>query len=141
MRAEVRLTITRGMPEGKVFVFRDRAIGSLGRADDCLLRLPSTLAHMDISRHHCLLDIEPPTVRVRDLGSKNGTFINEEKIGQRKQGLPPEGVPVVDMTERTLADGDEVRVGSTVFRVAIAGDGPAARTPDQMTVPGGVLVN
>jgi serine/threonine-protein kinase len=50
-------------------------VGTVGRASDCLIRLPSDLEYCIVSRHHCLLDIAPPEVRVRDLGSLNGTFV------------------------------------------------------------------
>ena len=120
MSARVKLTVTQGLSEGKSFVFRERTIGTVGRADDCLLRLPSSVAHLDVSRHHCLLDINPPEICVRDLGSKNGTYVNGIKIGQRTWGLPPEGGAVCDMPEYFLEEGDELRVGSTVFRVEIS---------------------
>jgi len=119
MTAEVRLTIVCGLPEGKEFVFRDRTVGAVGRAEDCLLRLPRDPLHLDVSRHHCLLDIDPPEVRVRDLGSKNGTYVNGTKIGQRRPGVPPEEVSAFDMPERSLDEGDELRIGGTVFRVSI----------------------
>ena len=121
MTAEVKLTIVCGLPEGKEFVFRDRTVGTVGRADDCLLRLPCDLAHRDVSRHHCLLDIDPPAIRVRDLGSRNGTYVNGTKIGQRRPGITPEAVLGFDMPERPLDDGDELRIGGTVFRVSICG--------------------
>ncbi|MDF0552306.1 FHA domain-containing protein [Kamptonema sp. UHCC 0994] len=46
--------------------------------------------HRTISRYHCLLDINPPDIRVRDFGSKNGTFVNGKKIGQRQANQTPE---------------------------------------------------
>jgi eukaryotic-like serine/threonine-protein kinase len=126
MVAEVRLTIKHGLPEGKVYTFRGRTIGTIGRADDCLLRLPRDPAHLDVSRHHCLLDIDPPEIRVRDLGSKNGTYVNGVKIGQRRPGLTPEAASAVEMPERPLEEGDELRVGGTVFRISVSrGDPPA----------------
>jgi pSer/pThr/pTyr-binding forkhead associated (FHA) protein len=118
----VSLTVTQGLLRGKVFAFRDRTFGAIGRAEDCLLRLPCDFAHQDASRHHCLLDIDPPEIRVRDLGSRNGTYVNGTKIGQRRPGLPPEAVSPHSMAERPLEDGDELRVGSTVFRVSVSED-------------------
>jgi pSer/pThr/pTyr-binding forkhead associated (FHA) protein len=124
MAAEVSLTITQGLTEGQVFVFRDRTVGAIGRSEDCLLRLPGHLAHRDVSRHHCLLDIDPPEIRVRDLGSKNGTYVNEASIGQRDRGLPAGTASAFELPDRTLEDGDELRVGVTVFRVGVrAGEG------------------
>jgi pSer/pThr/pTyr-binding forkhead associated (FHA) protein len=140
MVAEVRLTITRGLSEGKVFVFRDRTVGSIGRAEDCLLRMPAHLAHRDVSRHHCLLDIKPPEIWVRDLGSKNGTYVNEEKIGQRDRGLPPEAASAFDMPDRPLKEGDELRVGETVFRVGIRPGEGGARVPPPVADGSMVLV-
>src|SRR4051812_10556332 len=52
----------------------------LGRSGACDIQLPNTLEFLDISRQHCVLDVGPPLVRVRDLGSRNGTFINGERI-------------------------------------------------------------
>jgi pSer/pThr/pTyr-binding forkhead associated (FHA) protein len=121
MAAEVRLRITEGLFESKEFIFRDRTVGTVGRADDCLLRLPRDLPYLDISRHHCLLDIDPPAIRVRDLGSKNGTYVNGANIGQRERGLSAEAAAVFDMPERPLEEGDELRVGGIVFRVSVRG--------------------
>jgi pSer/pThr/pTyr-binding forkhead associated (FHA) protein len=78
-----------------------------------------------VSRRHCLLEIDPPSVRVRDIGSRNGTFINGEMIGQRPEE-EAEGVGGPIFPERELTNGDELRVGDTVFRVSINADGGAA---------------
>jgi predicted component of type VI protein secretion system len=85
---------------------------------------------MDVSRHHCLLAIDPPRVWVRDLGSLNGTFVNGEKISlrdpdQKMDGPGPEAPP-----GRELADGDEVSLGRWVaFRVHVGGPEEAAAQP------------
>ncbi|KYC36281.1 hypothetical protein WA1_52005 [Scytonema hofmannii PCC 7110] len=47
-------------------------------------RLNSTNDAVIFSRYHCLLDINPPDIRVRDFGSRNGTYVNGKKIGQRQ---------------------------------------------------------
>jgi pSer/pThr/pTyr-binding forkhead associated (FHA) protein len=49
----------------------------IGRAEDCNLRLPSEL----VSGHHCVLLLDDYTLRIRDLASKNGTFVNRRRIG------------------------------------------------------------
>jgi pSer/pThr/pTyr-binding forkhead associated (FHA) protein len=33
-----------------------------------------------VSRHHCALLLDDYTVRIRDLGSKNGTFVNGRRL-------------------------------------------------------------
>jgi predicted component of type VI protein secretion system len=72
----------------------------LGREPDCHLVLDTN----SVSRHHCVLLLDDYTLRVRDLSSKNGTFVNRDltRIG-----------------ERILAHGDTVRIGDLVIRVAL----------------------
>jgi pSer/pThr/pTyr-binding forkhead associated (FHA) protein len=120
MDTRITLTITRGTSPGKTMSFGDRCVCTVGRAGDCVLQLPNDLVHMDVSRHHCLLDIDPPVVRVRDLGSRNGTYVNGINIGQRPRGLNPEAAARLDLPAFSLDGGDELQVGGTVFRVGIA---------------------
>ncbi|MCA9027868.1 MAG: FHA domain-containing protein [Planctomycetaceae bacterium] len=71
----------------------------IGREEDCHLRPNSDL----VSRHHCVFKLDDYSLRVRDLGSTNGTFVN----GERLQG------------EVMLKTGDKVVVGKLDFEVAI----------------------
>jgi pSer/pThr/pTyr-binding forkhead associated (FHA) protein len=103
MSATVTLKIVAGPLRGAEFVYRLPALCSVGRGPDCSLRLPNDDAHRTVSRHHCLLEIDPPGVRVSDQGSLNGTFVNGEPIG----------------ADHALADGDELRMGEVVFRVGV----------------------
>ncbi len=48
----------------------------IGREQDCQIRPDSEF----VSRHHCVLLLDQFTLRVRDLGSKNGTFVNGCRI-------------------------------------------------------------
>ncbi len=48
----------------------------LGRRKDCDLYIPLE----SVSRRHCELDIEGDSLIIRDLKSKNGTFLNGSKI-------------------------------------------------------------
>ncbi|MFE7270062.1 protein kinase [Streptomyces sp. NPDC057623] len=117
--ARVTLTVLQGPLQGRRFEFPDRATCVVGRADDCALQLPEDAEYSGISRHHCLLDINPPDVRVRDLGSANGTYVNGERIGGREAGPPPHGSDRLPSAERELADGDEIRLGGVRLRVGI----------------------
>jgi pSer/pThr/pTyr-binding forkhead associated (FHA) protein len=98
-----------------VFDRRDRYI--FGRAEDCDIHLPADEAHRDTSRHHCLLEVDPPTIAVRDLGSTNGTHVNGMAItfGARMPDDTDEG----RYAATPLYDGDQVTVGSVVLRVEI----------------------
>lgn len=117
MPARVTLTVTKGKLLGKAFVFDERTTCLIGRATDCQLRLPAE--HKIISRHHCLLDINPPDVRVRDFGSLNGTYVNGRKIGQRAGGMSRAQASQRLFPELDLKDGDEIELGKTVFQVSI----------------------
>jgi pSer/pThr/pTyr-binding forkhead associated (FHA) protein len=117
----VELSVTKGSLKGRGFVFERPACVVVGRGEDCALRLPADREHAAVSRHHCLLEIAPPEIRVTDLGSLNGTFVNGERIGQRTASRPwpePDGLPCWSVS---LRDGDEVRVGYTVLRVTVTG--------------------
>ncbi len=117
----VTLTMLTGPLAGKEYEFHEPAVFVLGRAEECYPRLPDDAEHQDVSRHHCMLSINPPEVWVQDLGSKNGTYVNGEKIGQRLQMETAEGaLPVHPLNRRQLHDGDEVNLGRhTTLRVGV----------------------
>jgi FHA domain len=71
----------------------------IGRAEDNHIRLTS----QTVSRKHALLTASATGFTVKDLESRSGTFVNEEKV-----------------TECILADGDRIKVGEVelVFRSA-----------------------
>jgi pSer/pThr/pTyr-binding forkhead associated (FHA) protein len=81
----------------------------IGRAEDCHLRPGSDL----ISRHHCVLLIEDGYVGVRDFGSKNGTYVNQERV----------------VGERELKAGDHLTVGPLQFEVHFAHGLAAKKRP------------
>jgi pSer/pThr/pTyr-binding forkhead associated (FHA) protein len=93
----VTLTMANGPLVGQEYEFREPAVYVLGRAAECYPRLPDELPYKDISRHHCLPSINLPEVRVLDLGSTNGTFVNGAKVGQ------PAGPPSRSGTRRRKA--------------------------------------
>jgi serine/threonine-protein kinase len=119
MPATVTLTVSRGPTAGRQFVFGQRVTCILGRSKDCRPAVPDDDDHKQISRHHCLLDINPPDVRVRDFGSLNGTFVNGLKIGQRARDARPGDTDPGAFPEHDLKDGDELQLGPTSFRVSI----------------------
>ncbi|MBW1710012.1 MAG: FHA domain-containing protein [Deltaproteobacteria bacterium] len=119
MPVKIKLHAVKGKLQGKVYAFDERATCIIGRGKDCNPKLPDDEDHQFVSRHHCLLDINPPDIRVRDLGSLNGTFVNGNKIGQRKEDQSPEDVDKNAFPEHDLKDGDEIELGNTVLRVEI----------------------
>lgn len=117
MLAKVKLNIVAGELEGNTFPFDARTLCIVGRALDCNLKLPDDQAHSTISRYHCLLDINPPEIRVRDFGSRNGTFVNGLKIGQREKGQSADSVDRGTFPEIDLHEGDKITLGNTVLEV------------------------
>jgi pSer/pThr/pTyr-binding forkhead associated (FHA) protein len=118
MTVKVTLTFLNGSLKGRKREFTGPSRCTIGRSSDCDLQLPSGLEFMEVSRHHCEVNIDPPAVQVRDLGSRNGTFVNGNPIGQRQPGQPlgahPEG------GWHLLKEGDELRIGDTFVRVQVS---------------------
>jgi hypothetical protein len=73
---DARLRILSGPHAGEMIQIR-RGKLLIGREEDCTLRPDSEF----VSRHHCVLLLDDYTLRIRDLGSKNGTFVNGRRIG------------------------------------------------------------
>jgi eukaryotic-like serine/threonine-protein kinase len=118
MTAKIILTFTNRTVEGQKHEFTQPTRCVIGRSNDCDIQLPTTLEFMEVSRHHCILKIDPPALQVRDLGSRNGTFLNGENIGQRCVSEFP-GASKAG-TWHTLKEGDELLVGETTIRVGIS---------------------
>lgn len=121
---KVTLTITEGTLAGQEFVFTERTVCIIGRAKDCHLLLPNDENHKTVSRYHCLLDIDPPAIRIRDLGSLHGTYVNGQIIGRRNPNQSPEEGMQLNFAGHDLYSGDEIQLGKTVFRVTV-------ETPDE----------
>jgi hypothetical protein len=64
-------------------------------------RLPFATGQQSVSRHHCALLLDDYTLRIRDLGSKNGTFVNG-RIGS---------------ADTFLLHYDVISMGETIFRI------------------------
>ncbi|HCF28113.1 MAG TPA: serine/threonine protein kinase [Cyanobacteria bacterium UBA11049] len=139
MSAKITLTLTQGKLPGRQFIFDSRTSCIIGRNADCNPQLPDDKDHRTISRYHCLLDINPPAIRVRDFGSKNGTYVNGKKIGQRQADQTPEEGAKLQFPEHDLQDGDKLELGNTVFTIGIEVD------PQEINIsnffPGTVDVN
>src|SRR5580700_6293327 len=71
----------------------------VGNERDCDLRPVSPL----LSRHHCVFKRDEYAVRVRDLGSNTGTFVNGRRI----------------QTEAILKPGDDVTIGDVTLHVVL----------------------
>ena len=119
MDPTIKLNIIEGCLKGKEIVLDRRGRYVVGRAPDCDIQLTLDEGMPGVSRHHFVLAFDPPVLRVRDLGSRNGTYLNGENIGQRSQsGLLGEE-ELAAFAGYELNDGDELRVHDLVFRVSV----------------------
>lgn len=89
------LVVISGKPLGKSF-FLSKEINVLGRD----LTAEISIGETSISRRHTEFRLTPDGLAVRDLGSTNGTFVNDQKVDG----------------ERALNDGDLIRTGSTILK-------------------------
>jgi pSer/pThr/pTyr-binding forkhead associated (FHA) protein len=95
---QVKLRVLKGASKGKEITVQGSKF-IIGRADECQLR-----PHSDaISRRHCVLVVNGEVAGVRDLNSRNGTYLNGDRIS----------------SDRRLKNGDQLRVGPLEFEVVI----------------------
>lgn len=94
---ELKLIVLAGAKEGLEIPLKKEKF-LIGRAKECSLRAGSEA----ISRRHCALVLKDSAWTARDLGSRNGTYVNDTRITE----------------EVTLRVGDELRVGPLRFRIA-----------------------
>ncbi len=106
----IRLVVIEGPEAGREYVFEEHATFMVGRAPEARLRLSN--ADDLCSRLHFMVEINPPLCRLWDMESRNGTFVN----GQRVDGR-------VD-----LQDGDQIRAGRTVLQVQVSAESALDRT-------------
>ena len=86
----VKLKVLRGASTGKEVEIRGPRF-FIGRSPECNLRANSDA----ISRRHCAITVGDNDVTIKDLGSRNGTYVN----GTRIDG------------EHRIKMGDQLRVG------------------------------
>jgi len=114
----VTLAILEGPMQGKEKLFDEADIFIVGRMDDCHYFL---VDDPYLSRHHFLLEINPPDITIRDLGSLNGTFINGKRFGGRAASESPDRAkPHGDVL--ALNDGDIIKCGKTEMKVVVSQD-------------------
>ncbi len=95
---QVRVKILQGSHAGKeVKIPVPKCV--IGRGDECHLRPQSDA----ISRRHCVIISNDQEVVVRDLNSRNGTYVNGERVAE----------------EAVLLTGDVLRVGPLEFEMMI----------------------
>ena len=88
-----RLLAVAGPLKGGVFALPEAEF-SIGRGASSRLRI----VDRSVSRHHCVLKFEEGRYTIRDLDSRNGTFVNDAPV-----------------SERVLENGDRIKIGAAQF--------------------------
>lgn len=97
---QVKLKVLTGSHEGKeIGISAEKFL--IGRSESCQLRPKSE----SISRKHCIIVLRDGKVLAQDLKSRNGTFLNDQRL------------PNDRATE--IKSGDQLRVGKLAFEVVI----------------------
>jgi pSer/pThr/pTyr-binding forkhead associated (FHA) protein len=105
---DVQLVVAGGSKAGQVIPIAGPKF-IIGRADDCHLKPRSEL----ISRYHCAVISEEGYVAIRDLGSKNGVYLNGERVSM----------------EHELKNGDKLSIGPLEFFVHLTVDVKGQKKP------------
>lgn len=117
MSKRLELQVTTGDLSGKRFAVPDAGL-SVGRSSSNALHIPDE----ELSRNHCLFQPDGETgLKVLDLASANGTFVNGEQIG---------------MEAKVLKAGDVVSIGASELRV-VGEEKPAAVVAPSASLPAG----
>jgi eukaryotic-like serine/threonine-protein kinase len=96
----ILLTVIAGPHKGLEFAFDRHDTFLVGRSRHAHFQLPAKDKYF--SRVHFMLELNPPQVRLIDMGSHNGTYVNGEKV-----------------LTADLRDGDQIRAGHTILRVQV----------------------
>lgn len=129
---QVVLDVIQGPRKGRSFVIDGHDTFVVGRSRFVHCAMPEDVA---LSRDHFLIEINPPRCVVRDLGSTNGTFVNNARVERAR-----------------LRSGDRIAAGQSVFLVRVEGgsdsqgslqlqlpeETPAADETAEATVLGGI---
>ena len=97
----VILDVVQGPRQGHSFNFDNHDTFIVGRSRLVHCAMPEDSA---LSRDHFLIEIKPPRCELRDLGSTNGTLVNDQLVDRAK-----------------LVSGDRISAGQSVFVVRIEG--------------------
>src|SRR5207248_9093628 len=120
----VILDVLQGPRKGRSFVFDRHDTFIVGRSRFVHCPMPEDSA---LSRDHFLIEINPPRCEIRDLGSTNGTYVNERRVERIR-----------------LKSGDRVAAGQSVFLVRVEGTPPSetdlsAPTPSTAVLSSGTV--
>jgi len=104
---DVKLVLIKNNGKHKMFSLSEGST-VLGRRHDCDLRIPLA----SVSRRHCQINLLHNSIKMRDLNSSNGTFVNGNSIN-----------------ETDIKAGDKIKIGPLNFILQVDG------VPEEFSVP------
>jgi pSer/pThr/pTyr-binding forkhead associated (FHA) protein len=123
----VQLVMFKADGQRREFTLR-KDVTVIGRAIECDFQIPL----LAVSRKHCQITLRQDHIAIKDLGSSNGTFLNDQRL-----------------QEADLEAGDKLAVGPVIFTVVVDGqpaDIAAVRTTarpsavgDDLEIDGGTV--
>lgn len=111
MTTTLRLTVLTGPHKGTRFCTRGLEACMVGRASECDMRFAGDSRDLCISRRHCQLLLDIAHVRVQDMDSANGTYINGHRVGHQDDDRAH--------LFATAKDGDILTIGGTSLQVSV----------------------
>jgi pSer/pThr/pTyr-binding forkhead associated (FHA) protein len=130
---DAQLTVLSGPLSGQTVRIPRKLL--IGRAADCDLRIESDC----VSTYHCVLLVDEYTLRLRDLGSRNGTLVNGHQVGASAIILLHDDLLslgdvklLVDLTPETAPTGSQPlsETCSTLFDGTVLADGDLVPVDD-----------
>ncbi len=106
---DVNLILFKKNGSQKVFSLPS-SITVIGRRHDCDLRIPLN----SVSRRHCQFSLNNESLKIRDLDSRNGTYLNGKRIDEEK-----------------VQPGDYIKIGPLTFALQIDGQPEEIAPPEQ----------
>lgn len=106
------LKVLNGPMQGTEFLLMNRGIYNVGRSNNCQMYLADADDNT-ISRLHCSIRFDRNQVFIRDLWSKNGTFIS--KLMEETGRMLSQGA-----VSFRLRDGDIISIGSVKLQITIS---------------------
>ncbi|XZE43853.1 ATP-binding protein [Pirellulaceae bacterium SH467] len=87
------ITVVRGVRAGHQFTLQE-GVKRIGRDSQCEIHLSDS----ETSRHHAVIEFREGQYWIRDLGSSNGTFVNDQRVSESK-----------------LTSGDRIQIGKQML--------------------------
>lgn len=106
----ITLSVIAGPHKGQEFTFARHDTFLVGRSRHAHFQLPAKDKYF--SRIHFMIEMNPPQCRLVDMGSHNGTYVNGVKV-----------------LAADLKDGDQIRAGHTILKLAVHPEGSDVEIP------------